>query len=139
MEIKASILKTYKISIANVDRACLLVDEQLCTPTDKDNWAVEVNDQSIVKITYDSGTPVLRVNNFLINHWLADVVALPGSIEFRPGLNFSEKYNHKDKQGRLMSLNNVSDQVLDRNVGRGYHKSLVQELKKLLDEKRNIF
>ena len=119
-------LKTYKISITNVDHACLYVDDQLCAPTDKNNWNIKVNDQSIVKITYDSGTPVLRVNNFLINHWLADAVTLLESIEFCPGLNFSEKYNHKDKQGRLMSLNNVSDQVLYRNVGRGYHESLVQ-------------
>jgi hypothetical protein len=118
----------------------LYVDNQLCEPIAKDIWVVAVNDQSTVKIIYSAGTvPALRVNNFLINLWLADAVTLPGSIEFCPGLNFSEKYNHKDKQGRLMSLTNASEQVLDRNVGRNHHESLVQELKQLIDEKRNIF
>jgi hypothetical protein len=130
---------TYKICVNNIENACLYVDNTLCGTTDECCWQIDVANKLLVRITYQSGIPVLRVNNFLVNFWLADVVVLPNAIEFWLDQNFFNNYNKKDKQGRLMSLNDVSEHVLDRNVGRCYNESLVNKLKQMLDEKRNIF
>ena len=84
-------------------------------------------------------TPLLRVNDFLINYWLADVEIIDGVLRMPLGDDFERRYQQRDLQGRLQSLGpDPSAIVLDRNLGRQLHQDLVDQLKTLIDEKSGI-
>ena len=83
--------------------------------------------------------PLLRVNDFLINHWLAGVEINDGVLRMPLGDGFAERYQQRDIQGRLQSLGpDPSAIVLDRNLGRQLHQDLVDQLQNLIYEKSGI-
>jgi hypothetical protein len=129
----------FKLTVHGVDAAELYVDSAPLTATVENQWSILVTDQPVkILVKYKSGVPLLRINDFLINFWLADIQHQENCFWFSLDLNFSKKYNEKDKQGRISSLANRSDTVLDKTVGRFLHQDLVDDIKKIIHEKRNI-
>lgn len=83
--------------------------------------------------------PSLRVNNFLINYWLAGVEVNEGVLLMPLGDDFERRYQQRDLQGRLQSLGpNPSAITLDRNLGRQLHQDLVDQLQHLIYEKSGV-
>ncbi len=83
--------------------------------------------------------PILRLNGFLINKWLANVELQNHCIKFVLDQDFFTKYRDKDLQGRMDSVGSTpSDIVIDRVVGRNSNSDLVMLLKEKLGENSNI-
>jgi len=83
--------------------------------------------------------PILRINGFLINKWLANVELQNHCMKFFLDQDFFTKYRDRDLQGRLNSLgDNPGDIVIDRVVGRHCNSDIVMLLKEKLIENSHI-
>lgn len=83
--------------------------------------------------------PILRINGFLINKWLANVELQNHCMKFFLDQDFFTKYRDRDLQGRLNSLgDNPGDIVIDRVVGRHSNSDIVMLLKEKLVENSHI-
>ena len=83
--------------------------------------------------------PILRLNGFLINKWLANVELQNHCMKFVLDQDFFKKYRDKDLQGRMDSVGSThSDIVIDRVVGRNSNSDVVMLLKERLGENSNI-
>ena len=83
--------------------------------------------------------PILRLNGFLINKWLANVELQNHCMKFVLDQDFFKKYRDKDLQGRMDSVGaNPSNIVIDRVVGRNSNSDVVMLLKERLGENSNI-
>ena len=83
--------------------------------------------------------PILRINGFLINKWLANVELQNHCMKFFLDQDFFTKYRDRDLQGRLNSLgDNPGDIVIDRVVGRHSNSDIVMLLKEKLIENSHI-
>jgi len=80
--------------------------------------------------------PKIRINDCLINHWLADVNVSQGTLDLPLSVDFVTRYRNKDLQGRKDSLGaNAGAIVLDRNIGNELHMDLVETIRNLINEK----
>ena len=86
--------------------------------------------------------PLLRVDGFLIDYWLADVFQQDHQIELELQPDFFERYRSRDRQGRLDSLSDQQkniDHYLDKYIGTdNLYPDLLVEIRNLLYEKSGI-
>lgn len=83
--------------------------------------------------------PLLRLDGFLIDKWLADVLLMDHAMKFRVTGDFFDLYHDRDMQGRLDSLGpNPSPITVDRVLGRNLHRDMVEKIKIKLHEKSHI-
>lgn len=105
-------------------------------------WELELINDTVITINLPGisiSQPLLRVNGFLLNFWLANVKFDNNQLVFTLGPNFSKGYSQRNLQGKLDSINNTTDKtVLDRLIGRSLHLDLVNNLHTLINEKRNL-
>ena len=85
-------------------------------------------------------SPMLRVDGFLINYWLAGIQQQDHRLDFDIGPDFFKWYRDKDRQGRLSSLSNEQkrdEHFSDKYIGiDNLHADLVGEIRcNLGDEK----
>jgi hypothetical protein len=84
----------------------------------------------------DYNIPLIRVNGFLLNMWLADITVTNGKLYFLLTSNFYENYKNKDLEGRIQHFSNEVKNLEDFNdkfigVNNAY-PDLVSDIKKLL-------
>ena len=86
--------------------------------------------------------PLLRIDGFLIDYWLANVLQQDHQISFELTPNFVEHYRSRDRQGRIDSLSDQQrrvDHYLDKYIGiDNLNSDLLVEIRDLLDEKPSI-
>lgn len=80
--------------------------------------------------------PIVRLNNFMLNYWLANIVLYDHKLQFEIGKNFYQDYREKDIQGRLGHVQvqgEIPDHVYDKYIGlKNLYPELVQEIRELL-------
>lgn len=85
--------------------------------------------------------PLVRVDGFLIDYWLAGVKQQDHKIDLDIDVDFFARYSQKDRQGRLDSLSDEQKQMphyLDKYIGiDNLYPELVQEIQNLVNEKSN--
>ena len=83
--------------------------------------------------------PKLWINGFLLNFWIADVQQEDHRLVIPIGDDFFERYKNKENRGRVDSLGENPDPiVMDKIVGRNFHKKLVDNIKLKLNEKSSL-
>lgn len=86
-------------------------------------------------------SPMLRVDGFLINYWLAGVQQQDHRLDFDIGPDFFKWYRNKDRQGRLSSLSDEQkrdEHFLDKYIGiDNLHADLVGEIRRNLDNEKS--
>jgi hypothetical protein len=106
------------------------------------NWCFDLLDNDQLVCVYFRPwkiNPILRVNGFMVNKWLANVEVQDHCLKFIINKNFFQDYQNKDLQGRLNSLGpNPRDVSVDRIVGRQEHRDIIRSLKEKIIEKSNI-
>jgi len=82
-------------------------------------------------------SPLLRVDGFLVNYWLAGVQQQDHRLDFDIGHDFFDWYRDKDRQGRLLSLTDEQkkdDHFLDKYIGiDNQHADMVDDIRRNLD------
>jgi hypothetical protein len=83
--------------------------------------------------------PLLRIDGFLMDYWLAGVKQQDHQIELDIDADFLNRYSIKDRKGRLDSLGpeqKQTDHYLDKYIGiNNLYPELIREIQELLDEK----
>lgn len=119
--------------------ATLFVDSVECDTYNSNHacWEVDAASANIeIKFWPWKIKPLLRINSFLIDHWLGNVLLQDHAVTLTVDQHFFEQYRSKDLQGRLDSLGpNPTKVTVDRIVGRNLHNDLVLEIQKRLNEK----
>ena len=105
-------------------------------------WELEVNkikQQISIHFCPWGLDPLLRLNGFLLNKWLANVEQQDHCLNFSIDTDFIKQYRDNDLQGRLDSLGpDASDVTVDRVIGRSNNSDLVIALKEKIIEKSNL-
>jgi hypothetical protein len=102
-------------------------------------WTVKPGHMIEIRFSPWKIDPLLRINGFLIDKWLANVLVMDHALQFDLPADFFSRYRHKDLQGRLDSLgDNANPITVDRVIGRNLHKDMVEKIKIRLSEKSNI-
>lgn len=86
--------------------------------------------------------PLIRIDGFLIDYWLAEIYQQDHQIEFQLGRDFFDRYRNRDRQGRLDSLSDQQKDVehyLDKYIGTdNLYPDLVSQIRDLLNEKPSV-
>jgi hypothetical protein len=113
-------------------------------PVDRQNciFAWTISDQNLdIEIAFEPQglNPILRIDGFLINHWLGNILLMNHAVTFKLCPDYFKQYQQKDLQGRLESIgSNPTSITVDRVIGRSMHQDLVDKIKEKLSEKSNI-
>lgn len=126
---------------APFDNIKIFVNQTLVADSDNANTIASVFDHELpvkieVQFTPFKIKPVVRLNNFMLNYWLADILLQDHKLEFNVGKNFYQDYKNKDISGRIAhlsaeekSLENIYDKYIGIN---NLYPELVKETKELL-------
>lgn len=126
---------------APFDNIKIFVNQTLVADSDNASTIASVFDHELpvkieVQFTPFKIKPVVRLNNFMLNYWLADILLQDHKLEFNVGKNFYQDYKNKDISGRIAhlgaeekSLENIYDKYIGIN---NLYPELVKETKELL-------
>jgi hypothetical protein len=82
--------------------------------------------------------PMIRFNNFLLDHWLANILLEDHRATFNIAKTFFQDYKDKNIQGRINYLTEEQKSVehfYDKYVGvNNLHPELVDEIKKIISQ-----
>jgi hypothetical protein len=133
---------TIEIQHSTLTDAELSIQDQIYPAERQGNvfsWSVELGHRVEIRFRPWKIDPLLRINGFLINKWLADVLVMDHALQFDLPADFFFRYRDKDLQGRLNSIgDNPNPITIDRVIGRNLHEDMVEKIKTRLREKRNI-
>lgn len=112
----------------------LLVSEHITT------HQVELNVDTPVSVRVEftpyKVKPIVRLDNFMLNFWLADILLYDHCLEFNISDDFFQDYRKKDIQGRLNHIpkDQKNEHYVDKYIGLdNLYPDLVSEIKKILD------
>ena len=81
--------------------------------------------------------PIVRLNNFMLNFWLADIMLYDHCLEFVVKQTFFQDYKNKDIVGRIAYLPDEQKNVehfWDKYIGiNNMHVDLVNQIKQLIN------
>jgi hypothetical protein len=82
--------------------------------------------------------PIVRVDNFLLDYWLADIKLWDHRLEFNITETFYEDYKNKNIAGRIASLTKEQQNIehfWDKYIGiNNLHSDLVDKIKNLINK-----
>ena len=82
--------------------------------------------------------PIVRVDNFLLDYWLADIKLCDHQLEFNISKTFYEDYKNKNINGRIASLTKEQQDIehfWDKYIGiNNLHSDLVDKIKNLINK-----
>lgn len=104
------------------------------------NWSISELPRTIqIEFHPFKIVPKLWIDGFLLNFWIADVQQEDHRLVIPIGDDFFERYKNKENRGRVDSLGENPDPiVMDKIVGRNFHKKLVDNIKLKLNEKSSL-
>lgn len=113
-------------------------EKLILSRTDISQVICEVPDSAVVEISYQprNTLPKIRVDNFLINTWLAGAVDTERGMSFNVDGSFPDRYKAKDIAGAINSLpekENSAPEMFDKFIGiNNLYPELVAEIRKTL-------
>lgn len=131
-------MNSIEIQHKNLETGTLFVDSivQAAQPGPICTWSSVTLGSVEIQFRPYGITPLLRINGFLINYWLAGVLLQDHAIGFDLYHDFFTRYRTNDFRGRMASLGaNPSEITVDRVVGRNLHQDLIDKIEQQLHEK----
>lgn len=112
----------------------------VCTEMHDTCSAMAAIDQSPAVITAEFRPfgirPWVRYNNFLLNHWLANIQLYDHMLEFSVSEDFYDLYKQRDIQGRMAHVtgtDTAAENLHDKYIGiNNLYPELVREIRDLL-------
>jgi hypothetical protein len=100
-----------------------------------EEFYIEVEDEANIQIFFEPWKikPLLRVNDHLIDYWLADVLQFDHMIQFSWTKDFYSRYQAKNIQSKIDYLGITKQEDIDYYLGiNNSHLDIVEQIKKYL-------
>lgn len=82
--------------------------------------------------------PIVRLDNIMLNYWLADIVLYDHCLEFQVEEDFFVRYRNKDIQGRMNHIPDIEKKgqhYFDKYIGiNNLYPEIIQDIRKLLEK-----
>jgi len=101
--------------------------------------SIDINLPAKIKIEFfpHKITPIVRLDNVMLNFWLANITLYDHCVEFDAGENFFDQYRDKDIQGRLNTIpgDEKTGHYLDKYIGIDHlYPEIIKDIKELLSK-----
>lgn len=98
-------------------------------------YIIDVSRDSVIEVFFEpwKTQPLIRIDNHLIDYWLASVEQFDHMIRFRWNFDFYQKYQQKIIQGKIDYLNLKTQEEIDYYLGiNNSNQDLVTQIKQYL-------
>ena len=110
----------------------------MCEVNNTTEIIVDIDLPAKIKVEFSpyKARPIVRLNNIMLNYWLANIMLYDHYLEFDVPTNFFLQYKDRDMQGRIDHV--PADEAhgqhyFDRYIGiNNLYPELIDEIRKLL-------